>query len=69
MSDDGLLQAIRSLVQAVQAQTAAIQLVFPNTTGTSATATAGAATLPANPVKFITVSVSGTSFKIPLYNT
>jgi hypothetical protein len=35
--------------------------------GTGTTATAGAATLPANPVGFITVSIAGTSRRIPYY--
>lgn len=69
MSDDQLNQTIKSLVQATQAQTQAILQVFPNTTGTSATATAGAATLPANPVGFLAISIAGASFKVPYYNT
>jgi hypothetical protein len=32
------------------------------------TATAGSATLPANPVGFINVTVNGKSYKIPYYN-
>jgi hypothetical protein len=32
------------------------------------TATAGAATLPANPVGFINVTVNGQAFKVPYYN-
>jgi hypothetical protein len=32
------------------------------------TATAGSATLPANPVGFINVTVSGKAYKIPYYN-
>jgi hypothetical protein len=32
------------------------------------TATAGAATLPANPVGFINVTVNGQPFKVPYYN-
>jgi len=38
-----------------------------NFSGTAATATAGAATLPANPVGFVTVNVGGTARKIPHY--
>lgn len=46
----------------------AIKSVFPQQTGTAATATAGAATLPAAPVGFITVSLpSGTTVKVPYY--
>lgn len=45
-----------------------ISTVFPQQTGTSSTATAGAATLPANPVGFIVVSLpNGTSVKVPYY--
>ncbi len=33
------------------------------------TATAGSATLPANPVGFINVTVNGKAYKIPYYNT
>ncbi len=34
----------------------------------SATATAGSETLPANPVGFINVTVNGQPFKVPYYN-
>lgn len=34
----------------------------------ASTATAGAATLPANPVGFINVTVNGQNFKVPYYN-
>lgn len=47
---------------------AAIKSVFPQQTGTSATATAGAATLPANPVGYIVVTLpDGTLAKIAYY--
>lgn len=36
--------------------------------GTSSTATGGSATLPANPVTFVTVTVNGVSYKLPAYN-
>jgi hypothetical protein len=35
----------------------------------SSTATAGSATLPANPVGFMNVTVNGQSFRVPYYNT
>jgi hypothetical protein len=38
-----------------------------NVTST-ATATAGAAVLPASPVGFIPINVNGTNYKIPYYN-
>jgi hypothetical protein len=34
----------------------------------STTATAGSATLPANPVGFMNVTVNGQNFKVPYYN-
>jgi hypothetical protein len=34
----------------------------------SSTATAGSATLPANPVGFMNVTVNGQPFKVPYYN-
>lgn len=46
----------------------AIKTIFPQQTGTSTTATAGAGTLPAKPVGFIVVSLpDGTSVKVPYY--
>lgn len=46
----------------------AILSVFPQQTGTSTTATGGAATLPGNPVGFINVTLpSGVIAKIPYY--
>lgn len=46
----------------------ALRNIFPQTSGTSTTATGGAATLPANPVGFITVKMpDGTTKKIAYY--
>lgn len=36
--------------------------------GSSTTATAGAATLPTNPVGFMLVTVNGQQYKVPYYN-
>lgn len=47
----------------------AIKTVFPQMTGTSTTATAGAATLPANPTGFIIVTLgNGSTVKVPYYD-
>lgn len=55
-------------VRALNAIQQAILSVFPISTGTSTTATGGAATLPANPVGFIDVTLpDGTSAKVPYY--
>ena len=47
-----------------------IAKVFPQTIGTSTTATGGSATLPANPVGFIAVvnPTTGATIKVPYYN-
>jgi len=62
---------LATLGQGVQAMNRLVKLMtsaFPQTTGTSGTATGGAATLPANPVGFIVVTLpDGTSAKIPYY--
>lgn len=46
-----------------------LEKVFPQTNGTATTATGGAATLPANPVGFLTViePSTGVTVKIPYY--
>jgi hypothetical protein len=59
---------LRGIVQQLSAFVAAIKAVFPSGTGTSATATGGAATLPANPVGFINVTLpNGAQGKVPYY--
>jgi hypothetical protein len=59
---------LSNLTKAMQDQTAVIQAVFPQLTGTSTTATAGSATLPANPLGFATVTVPGVgTVKFPYY--
>ena len=59
-----LLNGVRYLGQIATT----LSSTFPQTGGTSTSATAGAATLPANPVGFITVTLpDGTAAKIPYY--
>jgi hypothetical protein len=59
----GIVQQLSALVQTFKA-------VFPQQGGTTSTATAGAATLPANPVGFMSVTLTnGTVVKMPYYNT
>ena len=59
-----MLNGVRYLGQIVTA----LQAIFPQTSGTSGTATGGAATLPANPVGFLTVTLpDGTTAKVPYY--
>lgn len=74
MADVGLGTAIatlQNLVTGVSAINKTMVSVFPQATGTSATATGGAASLPANPVGFIEVFVPSLSatVKIPYYST
>lgn len=55
-------------VIAINAIVQALKSVFPSGTGTSSTATAGAATLPAAPVGFIEVTLpNGQQAKVPYY--
>ena len=56
-------------VQALNAILQALKAIFPSGTGTSGTATGGAATLPANPVGFINVTLpNGTAARVPYYS-
>lgn len=59
---------LKSLNQNLGALVQAFKSVFPQQTGTSTSATAGAATLPGNPVGFIVVTLpNGSLAKIPFY--
>lgn len=56
-------------VIALNALVAAIKAIFPQGTGTSSSATAGVATLPANPVGFLNVTLpDGSQAKVPYYD-
>jgi hypothetical protein len=64
------IQVLRSIAQQIDKLAAAVLSVFPQQTGTSATATGGSATLPAQPVGFIVVTLpSGATAKIPYYSS
>lgn len=61
--------ALNAILQAIKANTAALQAVFPQGTGVSTTATAGAQTLPANPAGFVNVTLpNGSQARVPYYN-
>jgi len=65
---DDVVTSLQNGVTNVGLLVQAIRSIFPQQTGTSSVATAGAATLPANPVGFIVVSLpNGTSVKVPYY--
>ena len=72
MADQSQAQML-SLVQNAVTNLGSIQKalisVFPAISGTSASAVAGSATLPAAPAGFITVTLpNGTSVKVPYYS-
>lgn len=67
--DGGNRSVMQNAVKVLSAMLTVFQSTFPQVTGTSGSATAGAATLPANPVGFITITLpDGTTAKIPYYN-
>jgi hypothetical protein len=60
---------LKSLNQNLGALVQAFKSVFPQQAGTAPSATAGAATLPGNPVGFIVVKLpNGDLAKIPYYS-
>lgn len=65
---DQILQALKSIAVAENGVADAFSAAFPNGTTTSATATAGSASLPAAPSAFLILNVGGTAYKVPLYN-
>ena len=63
-----LVTALKNAVTAISLINQTLRSVFPQTGGTTTSATAGAATLPANPVGFIVVTLpNGTVAKVPYY--
>lgn len=70
ISLDGLINTLKGAITAISSLNTTLQTKFPSATGTSSSATAGSATLPANPVGFITTTLPNTTttVKIPYYN-
>jgi hypothetical protein len=67
---DDVVSTLKNLTQSVSAIYTQLLKSFPQATGTATTATGGAATLPANPVGFITIQLpGGAAAKVPYYNT
>lgn len=65
---DDIATRMSDLIRNLSALTTAISTVFPQVSSTASTASGGAATLPANPVGFFTVTTpSGTTVKVPYY--
>lgn len=63
-----IYQTLLAIAQGTAEQAKILRSTFPQQGGTATSATAGAATLPANPVGFIVVTLpDGTSAKVPYY--
>lgn len=68
MNIDQVIQGINNIAVAMNNQAKVMSTTFPQMGGTATSATGGAATLPANPVGFIVVTLpSGVSAKVPYY--
>lgn len=66
--NSGILATQQQAVQALNKLIQTLGTVFPQTGGTSSSATGGSATLPANPVGFISVTLpTGQAVKIAYY--
>lgn len=63
-----ILSALMQGVQSLNRLSQDLSTAFARVGGTSSTATGGAATLPANPVGFVTITLpSGQAVKVPYY--
>lgn len=68
MSVDPLTTATQNLVLAFNNMNTTLKQVLPVVQSTATTATAGAATLPANPVGFLNITLpDGTPARVPYY--
>lgn len=68
-SIEDVLSALQNAVTAINRLNQTLEAAFPQANAAVTTsATAGAQTLPANPSGFLTVTVSGSAYKVPLYN-
>lgn len=68
INPDQVLAKLQAIAESL-ATTAKVQAnAFPQQAGTATSATGGSASLPANPVGFLTVTLpNGTSVKVPYY--
>lgn len=68
---DTLQQTALAIQQALANIGTQLSKVFPQSIGTSTTATAGSATLPANPVGFLDVvnPATGVTVRVPFYHS
>lgn len=69
-SMDDILSALKNGVQAINSLATIIQSTFPQSSSAiTHSATAGPDTLPAKPSGFLTITVNGTTYKVPLYDS
>jgi len=66
--NSGILSTLQNGVQALYAILQAIKNTFPQTGGTTTTATGGAITPPAQVVGYIVVELNGTAVKVPYFS-
>lgn len=68
---DTIQQTLQAIQQAIAVVGTQVGKVFPQSIGTSTTATAGSATLPANPVGFLDVvnPATGVTVRVPFYHS
>jgi len=69
ISDGGIISVLQNGVRYLGGILSTLSKSFPQVTGTASSATGGSATLPANPVGFIVITLpDGTSAKVPYYS-
>ena len=64
---DTIQTILQNIVKAISSLNQTINNIFPSATGTATSATAGSATLPAQPAGVVTVVVNGATVKVPYY--
>lgn len=66
---DDIVTTMKNAVVAIGNLNKTVNTVFPQTGGITTSATGGSATLPANPVGFVAITLpNGTSVKVPYYD-
>jgi hypothetical protein len=66
---DDLFSAVQQAVQAINTLNQTLAAAFPQAdAAVTHSATAGGDTLPANPSGFLTITLDGVAYKVPLYD-
>lgn len=69
MGNQSMLSAVQNATLVLSRIASTLSASFPQVSGTASSATAGAATLPANPVGFLSVTLpNGTAAMVPYYS-